>query len=181
MRESAALLPGATFQTEQLLAPEQALVAYLARLTFETRPVETVSLDDAFGRVLARDAVADDAYPSHPRSTMDGYAIVAGAGPKHKVVGEIRMGHPPPRGIAPGEALRIPTGGVLPEGADRDHRAREARRKLHPARCRHAARRGRPARRPADRGAGARRLGDDGACRGPGLYAADRRDRLDRR
>jgi len=118
MRESAALLPGATFQTEQLLAPEQALVAYLARLTFETRPVETVSLDDAFGRVLARDAVADDAYPSHPRSTMDGYAIVAGAGPKHKVVGEIRMGHPPPRGIAPGEALRIPTGGVLPEGAD---------------------------------------------------------------
>ncbi|HXP94179.1 MAG TPA: molybdopterin molybdotransferase MoeA [Candidatus Binatia bacterium] len=118
MRESAALLPGATFQTERLLAPEQALVAYLSRLEFERPKIETVTIDGAFGRVLARDAVADDAYPSHPRSTMDGFAVVSASGAMQRIVGEIRMGHAPPRAIVPGEALRIPTGGALPDGAD---------------------------------------------------------------
>lgn len=118
MRDSAALLPGATFQTERLLAPEQALLVYLSRMTFERRGVETVSIDAAFGRVLARDAVADDAYPSHARSTMDGFAVVAASGAMQCIVGEIRMGHAPPRAIGPGEALRIPTGGALPDGAD---------------------------------------------------------------
>lgn len=118
MRDSAALLPGATFQTERLLAPEQALLVYLSRMTFERPEVETVSLDGAFGRVLALDAVADDAYPSHARSTMDGFAVVAASGTAQRIVGEIRMGHAPPRAIGPGEALRIPTGGALPDGAD---------------------------------------------------------------
>jgi molybdenum cofactor synthesis domain-containing protein len=118
MRDSAALLPGATFQTELLLAPEQALLVYLSRVTFERPGIETVSLEEAFGRVLAIDAVADDAYPSHSRSTMDGFAVVASSGATQRIVGEIRMGHVPPRAIGPGEALRIPTGGALPDGAD---------------------------------------------------------------
>ncbi len=92
-------------------------MAYLSRVTPERPHVETVSLEEAFGRVLARDVVADDAYPSHARSTMDGFAVVAG-GAKQRIVGEIRMGHAPPRAIAAGETLRIPTGGALPDGAD---------------------------------------------------------------
>jgi molybdenum cofactor synthesis domain-containing protein len=118
MRESAALLPGATFQTEELLAPEQAIVAYLTRMTLAPGQVEIVSIDDAYGRVLARDAVAGEAFPAHPRSTMDGFAIVAEGERKRRIVGEIRMGHAPPQAIAPRETLRIPTGGALPDGAD---------------------------------------------------------------
>jgi molybdopterin molybdotransferase len=50
---------------------------------------------------------------------MDGFALVAAGGRSpRRVVGEIRMGHAPPGAIGPGEAMRIPTGGVLPPGAD---------------------------------------------------------------
>jgi molybdopterin molybdotransferase len=118
MRDSAALLPGQTFQAEQLLAPEQAIVAYLARVSIVPPPVERVPLVEAVGRVLGHDAVADDAYPSHRRSTMDGFALVAAGPPRRRIVGEIRMGQAPPRAIGAGEVLRIPTGGALPEGAD---------------------------------------------------------------
>lgn len=93
-------------------------MAYLARATIALPPVERVPYASAVGRVLARDAVADDAYPSHRRSTMDGFALVAAGPPRRRIVGEIRMGHAPPCAIGPGEVLRIPTGGALPEGAD---------------------------------------------------------------
>jgi molybdopterin molybdotransferase len=50
---------------------------------------------------------------------MDGFALIAAEGRSpRRVVGEIRMGHAPPGAIGPGEAMRIPTGGVLPAGAD---------------------------------------------------------------
>jgi molybdenum cofactor synthesis domain-containing protein len=80
---------------------------------------EEVALDDALGRILAAPAHAAQAIPAHARSAMDGFAVAsaAGAAPR-RIVGEILMGQAPPRAIGPGETLRIPTGGVLPEGAD---------------------------------------------------------------
>ena len=64
-------------------------------------------------------AVADAEYPADPRSSMDGFAIVAAEGRSaRRIVGEVRMGHAPPGPIGPGEAMRIPTGGVVPAGAD---------------------------------------------------------------
>ncbi len=73
----------------------------------------------ALGRVLAGDAVADAAYPADHRSTMDGFAVRSadGTAPR-RIVGTVRMGAAPPAPLAPGEAMRIPTGGVLPAGAD---------------------------------------------------------------
>jgi molybdenum cofactor synthesis domain-containing protein len=35
-----------------------------------------------------------------------------------RIVGEVLMGHPPARGVGPGEAIRVPTGGAMPAGAD---------------------------------------------------------------
>lgn len=102
-----------------LLAPAQAILAYRARVTLAPLGIELVELDAAFGRILAHDVVADARYPAHPRSTMDGFAVRSqDAGTRRKIVADIRMGHAPPAPLGAGEAMRIPTGGAVPEGAD---------------------------------------------------------------
>ena len=114
-----ALRPGATFEIERLLAPAEAVAAYLEAVPVRPPGVELVGLDVAFGRILARDAVAEAPYPADDRSTMDGFAVRSADGDTvRRIVGTIRMGHAPPGPLRPGEAMRIPTGGVLPPGAD---------------------------------------------------------------
>ena len=113
------LKPGETFAVEALVTPAQALERYFAAVTIPAPAVEHVSLADATGRILAAPAVADARYPADPRSTMDGFAIVANpVRSARTIVGEIRMGQAPPGSIAVDQAMRIPTGGVLPPGAD---------------------------------------------------------------
>jgi molybdopterin molybdotransferase len=119
MQPTNALLPGAGFATEKLLAPRQALVAYFSRVRLPAPRVERVPLDDAFGRVLARRIDADADYPNAARSAMDGFAVAAAATPGDFAIdGEIRMGESQNVFLAPSHAVRIPTGGVLPPGAD---------------------------------------------------------------
>jgi len=114
-----ALRPGATFETERLLAPGEAVATYLGAVAVRPRGTERVGLDAAFGRILARDASADAPYPADDRSTMDGFAVRSADGAaQRRITGTIRMGHAPPGPLRPGEAMRIPTGGVLPPGAD---------------------------------------------------------------
>jgi molybdopterin molybdotransferase len=50
---------------------------------------------------------------------MDGFAVRSadGTAPR-RIAGAIRMGAAPPAALGAGEAMRIPTGGVLPAGAD---------------------------------------------------------------
>jgi molybdenum cofactor synthesis domain-containing protein len=119
MRSTQALLPGATFDHDRLLAPQQALIAYMAAARLGPLGVESVPLAAAFGRILAADAVASEAFPAHPRSTMDGFAVRSsdGTAPR-RIAGAIRMGAAPPAPLGPGEAMAIPTGGTLPDGAD---------------------------------------------------------------
>ena len=85
-------------------------------------PVETAPLDRARGRVLAEDMVALRTQPPAAVSAMDGYAVrasdVATAPAALKVIGEIAAGHPFPSQIAAGQAARIFTGGVMPDGSD---------------------------------------------------------------
>jgi len=123
MRPASVVLSGGArgergFVAERLLAPSQAICAYIARVVLAPPPLERVSLAAAAGRILARDAIARDDHPSHARSTMDGFAIRSGGGPRRTIVGEILMGAAPPRAIGPDETLHIPTGGALPDGAD---------------------------------------------------------------
>ena len=113
------LKPGEGFDVEQLLTPEEARAAYFAAVTIASPALEYVGLSDAVGRILAVAAVADTEYPVDARSTMDGFAVVAADGRSgRRIAGEVRMGHAPEGGIGPGEAMRIPTGGVVPAGAD---------------------------------------------------------------
>jgi molybdopterin molybdotransferase len=80
-------------------------------------PAEDVRASDALGRVLAEDVVSDLELPPFDSSAMDGYAI-AGGGPELVVVGESRAGLPFEGRLQVGDAVRISTGAVLPEGAD---------------------------------------------------------------
>jgi molybdopterin molybdotransferase len=79
---------------------------------------EPVALDAALGRVLAETVTSPMPVPPFDSSAMDGFAVVAGAAAELSVVGEARAGHPFPGAVAPGQAVRISTGAVLPEGAD---------------------------------------------------------------
>jgi molybdopterin molybdotransferase len=87
---------------------------------------EEVSLDRALNRVLARPVSSRENLPSFPRSTVDGYAVRArdtfGASESLpsliEVVGEVSMGEVPSFKLGVGQAAVIPTGGMLPEGAD---------------------------------------------------------------
>jgi len=114
-----ALVPGTTFEIERLHAPADAVAEYLAAVALRPRGTELVSLADAFGRILAGPVVADAAYPADDRSTMDGFALRSADGTAaREIVGTVRMGCAPPAPLALGQAMRIPTGGVLPAGAD---------------------------------------------------------------
>jgi molybdopterin molybdotransferase len=83
---------------------------------------ERVPIERASGRVLAEAAVAAVDLPPFPSSAMDGYALraadTAEAPVTLPVVGRIPAGGPAARALAPGEAMGIATGGVVPEGAD---------------------------------------------------------------
>ena len=101
----------------ELLTLEAALEAVLAH----ARPLgsEQVPVAAASGRVLAEDARAAVDLPPFPSSAMDGFALRAADAPgRLPVVARIAAGHPAPRPLAPGEAMAIATGGVVPEGAD---------------------------------------------------------------
>lgn len=100
----------------ELLGLEEAQTRLLALVP--QLPLETVPVDAALGRFLAEDLRAARTQPPADLSAMDGYALSPGAGP-WRVVGESRAGAPYPAALAPGEASRISTGAIVPEGADR--------------------------------------------------------------
>src|SRR6266480_6320737 len=85
-------------------------------------PEEMVALDAAYHRVLARDVAARRTQPPLAMSAMDGYAVRAGDAAdltaRLKVIGEVAAGRPFERKVGAGEAVRIFTGGVIPDGAD---------------------------------------------------------------
>jgi molybdopterin molybdotransferase len=87
---------------------------------------EETPLDEALHRVLARDAFAAEDIPGFPRTTVDGYAVRAadtvGAGESIPAIliqaGEVSMGAEPGRPLRKREGIYLPTGAMLPVGAD---------------------------------------------------------------
>ena len=95
---------------------EALAIAREARLAL---PVEEVSLDEAAGRVLARDLAAAVPAPPWTTSAMDGWAVRAADTPGElAIAGESAAGAPFRARMEPGRAVRISTGAVVPEGAD---------------------------------------------------------------
>ncbi len=89
-------------------------------------PAETVPLPAALHRVPAQPVTAPHALPGFARSTVDGYAVRAadtygvsdGLPGYLEVTGAVLMGAEPEVTVGPGTAASMPTGGVLPAGAD---------------------------------------------------------------
>jgi molybdopterin molybdotransferase len=87
---------------------------------------ETVSLVDALHRILAEDIHADGDIPGFTRSVVDGYAVRAAdtTGSSDTIPsifplrGRVSMGVSAGTHIKSGECIYVPTGGILPEGAD---------------------------------------------------------------
>ncbi len=87
---------------------------------------EQVSLELACGRRLASDIAASEPVPQFTRATMDGFAVRArdtfGASESLPALletsGEVVMGEAPRVEVSQGKAVEVPTGGMLPKGAD---------------------------------------------------------------
>jgi len=87
---------------------------------------ESIDPRKALGRVLASAPRSPVDLPTFTRSTMDGYAVRAadtfGASqslPAYLTcLGTVPMGAAPTMTVAPGQAIEIHTGGMLPPGAD---------------------------------------------------------------
>jgi molybdopterin molybdotransferase len=107
-----------------VISLEEAQARVLAGCT--ALPVVRLPLDQALGHVLAEEIIADVMLPPFANSAMDGYAVraadVAQAGEstpaRLRVLGTLAAGHASPVVVGPGQALRIMTGAIFPEGAD---------------------------------------------------------------
>jgi molybdopterin molybdotransferase len=100
-------------------------VAEAQRLILErARPLdaERVPIERASGRVLAEPVAASVDLPPFPSSAMDGFAVRAADTESAPLVlpigGEVSAGRPAVAPLPAGQAVRISTGGVVPEGAD---------------------------------------------------------------
>ena len=103
-----------------LMPVSDALAAVLAGA--EPLPEQSVSLDEAYHRVLADAVAARRTQPPQAMSAMDGYAVraadAARIDSRLTVIGEVAAGRPFAGTVGAGEAVRIFTGGVIPDGAD---------------------------------------------------------------
>ncbi len=96
----------------------------LAAILHDSEPLdeEMAALDLAHHRTLSRDVAARRTQPPQAMSAMDGYAVraadAAAVNTRLRVIGEVAAGRPFDRAIGAGEAARIFTGGVIPDGAD---------------------------------------------------------------
>ena len=103
-----------------MISVEEALQRILGSLS--PGSTETVSIADAAGRVLARDLISRRTHPPKDASAMDGYAVryddVKVLPVTLTQIGEAPAGGAFDGAVGPGQAVRIFTGGPVPDGAD---------------------------------------------------------------
>ena len=110
----------------QLTPVEEAKALFLKALPETVLDTESMKIEEALGRITAEPVIAEENLPTFPRSSMDGYALSAqdsyGASesmPAYiEVTGEVLMGEMPKGRVEKGCCYKIPTGGIVPDGAD---------------------------------------------------------------
>lgn len=93
------------------------------RVVVPVEAIERVAIRAALDRVLAESLVSPIDVPSHDNSAMDGYAVrsadLASDGPTRlKIVGTALAGQPFAGAAGAGDAVRVMTGAVMPDGFD---------------------------------------------------------------
>ena len=100
-----------------MVSVDEALETILARA--QPLGLEAVALTEARGRILAQNVLADADLPGMPRSSVDGYAVIAeDDAADFDVLEEVTAGRLAQTQVSRGTAVRIMTGGTLPRGAD---------------------------------------------------------------
>jgi molybdopterin molybdotransferase len=109
-------------QTNTLQSAREKLLNYLMGKYAK----KTVKLMDAEGQVLAEDIRSISPIPHFRRSTVDGYAVISRdtQGVSESIpaflknIEEIRIGHEAASVLKSGQCAYVPTGGMVPDGAD---------------------------------------------------------------
>ncbi len=109
-----------------VVSREDALTLLDEHFTGSLPAIEKIHISHSLGRVLAEEILSPENLPAFARSTMDGYAVksvdtfsAAESRPALlTLVGDILMGTMPGRALSKSEAMKIATGGALPQGAD---------------------------------------------------------------
>src|SRR4051812_26760889 len=105
-----------------MMSVDEAITIIAARVT-PVREAETVALNEADGRILAKAVSASLPLPPFTNSAVDGYAVrgrdlPGEAEAAFAVTGRVQAGAVATDPIKPGQAVRIFTGAPMPEGAD---------------------------------------------------------------
>src|SRR3981081_2821390 len=105
-----------------MMSVDEAVGIITARVT-AVHEVESVSLTEADGRILARPILAPLPLPPFTNSAVDGYAVRSGdlshrGEQAFAVTGRVQAGASAPAPLQPGHAFRIFTGAPMPDGAD---------------------------------------------------------------
>jgi len=111
---------------EELTSVHEAQTVLTSHLESIERETETVPLSDALDRIASEDILSPEFLPPCNRSTMDGYAVhsadtfgASQSTPTYlNVTGEVLMGEVPEMSVTRGNCVKIPTGGIIPDGAD---------------------------------------------------------------
>ena len=105
----------------------QALQHVAEGLSFPWRTnTVNIPLDSALNKRISEDVKTAEQYPPFKRSLRDGFAVhspdvvaaTSGTPTFLNKIGDISMGVLPDISIEPGETVGIPTGGLVPQGAD---------------------------------------------------------------
>jgi len=107
-----------------MLTVDQARTRILDAVT--RMPTKKCDIVDSLGSVLAQNVYADENIPPFDNSAMDGYALIAGdvkaASDENPVtldvIETIPAGYAPAKQVKNGQATRIMTGAMMPNGAD---------------------------------------------------------------
>ncbi|MBF4693540.1 molybdopterin molybdotransferase MoeA [Fusibacter ferrireducens] len=96
-------------------------VLSVVRTAFDNNVCGTacIGLEEASNRILADDLISDAFVPEFPKSTVDGYAVKFNKKPcQCTLVGKVDMGEALDIELKENTCVYVPTGGVIPKGAD---------------------------------------------------------------
>jgi molybdopterin molybdotransferase len=111
---------------EEVISVEKAIELIFNHLSPRTLTEKNLKIEECYGWILSRDIYSPEDLPEFSKSTVDGFAVSAsdtfgateGMPAYINVSYEVLMGQEPDFELKKGYAAKIPTGGMLPKGAD---------------------------------------------------------------